>query len=107
MAFVFGTQLSFLPSFMGHAMNEMAHSVSSSIVCSPVCNSATLNKNDYLSEHHENKDDEPDVPFYAQLQGDVLVALEKQHSQNARSVVGRDAPPGGPPAYIALSVFRI
>ena len=88
------------------AMDGMNHGANSSASCITICTSTTLHKDDYLSENEKKKDDEPSTPFYVQLQVSSLVALEKLHSQETRLAIEREPPPGGPPAYIALTVFR-
>ena len=104
--FSLGLHLNFLQPSPSHTMDGMSHSFNSSTSCVTACNSATLQKDDYLSEHQSDKDDEPEPPFYSLLQLNSLTAIEKQHSQKARLVAKQPAPPGGLPAYIVLSVFR-
>ena len=101
-----GAHASAQPPQANHAMEGMSHSASSSSSCITICTSATFHKNDYLNETDKNDDDEPQTPYYVQLMSSPLAALEKEHSQETRLAIEREPPPGGPPAYIALTVFR-
>lgn len=103
--FAFGLHVSMLPSSMGHTMEGMTHTVSSSTTCNTVCTFATVQKEENLSEHSE-ADDTPQLPFYTQFQVRSLASIEKQHSLAARTAIDREPPPGGAPSYIALNVFR-
>lgn len=100
-----GAHASAQPPLPSHAMNGMNHSTSQSSNCITVCSSATLHKEDYLNDVAENND-EPEMPFYIQFLSSPLAALENEHNQETRLTLEREPPPGGLPAYIALTVFR-
>lgn len=91
---------------VGHTAEGANHGSNASIGCATACNSVNLQKKDHLSENEDVKDHEPEVPHYAQSQTSALIALAKQHNQEARLTIEREPSSGGPPAYIALSVFR-
>lgn len=102
----FGIHASALLPQASHVVGGMNHSASSSSSCITICTLATFHKDDYLNEADENDEDEPQTPFYAQFQSSPLVALEKEHGRETRLAIEREPPPGGLPAYIALTVFR-
>ncbi len=99
-----GTHASAVLPQASHAPGGMSHTNSSS--CITICTSAPFHKDDYLSEIDEKDDDGSREPFYIHFQSSPLVALEKEHSQKTRLAIEREPPPGGLPAYIALTVFR-
>lgn len=90
---------------MGHSMGGTYHQTSSS-GCFTACTTATLHKEEAAKDVNKDEDDEPQPPFYVQLQTSPFAALEEQHNQEARSAIDREPPPGGVPAYIGLAVFR-
>ncbi len=102
----FGASTSALLPQASHAMGGMNPSVGSSLNCITICTLATFHKGDYLNETDKNDDDEPQTPFYTQFQPSTLITLKKEHSQKTRLAIEREPPPGGLPAYIALTVFR-
>jgi len=101
-----GAHASAQPPQTDHAMRGMSHGASSSSNCITICTSTTFHKTKYINQTDENDDDEPQTPFYVQLLPSPLAAVEKGHSQETRLAMEREPPPGGPPAYIALTVFR-
>ena len=103
---IFGFHVSALPMSVDHGAASSNHSSDVSVGCATACTSVNLQKKDYLSEHEDVQDYAPEVPYYAQLQSDTLLALANQHDRETRSIIDREPSPGGPPAYIALSVFR-
>lgn len=92
------------PMSMGHAMG-VSHQTSSSS-CFTICTTATLHREEVVNDIERDEDDEPQPPFYIQFRSSLLVALEEQHNQETRSILDREPPPGGTPAYIGLGVFR-
>lgn len=89
----------------GMAMGGMSHGVDSSIMCTTTCTSTSPHENEYLNEL-EAENDEPGQPFYVLSQGNATASLTKLHSQQARVALEQEPPPGSPPAYITLGVFR-
>lgn len=99
----FGIHASLL-SQTGHATGGTNHSSNSLSGCMNICTLAIQHRDDLLDETDKD-DDEPESPFYVQLRS-PLVAVEKKHTQEARSALEREPPPDGLPAYIGLAVFR-
>lgn len=94
------------PPQTNHTMGRLSHSAGSSSNCITICTSVIFHKTEDVNEADENDDDEPQAPFYVQFLSSPIAAIEKEHSQETRLALDREPPPGGPPAYIALTVFR-
>jgi len=90
---------------MGHSMSAASPQASSSN-CFTACTTATLHRDEIVKDADKDEDDTPQPPFYTQFQTSSLLALEEKHSQETRSVIDREPPPDGTPAYIKLAVFR-
>lgn len=87
-----------------HSMGSSHQSSSSN--CFTICTTATLHKEEATKDTDKDEDDKPQPPFYVQFQASPLAALEEKHDQETRFAIDREPPPGGLPAYIALTVFR-
>lgn len=103
----FGIHASALMPQAGHTMGGgMEHRTSTSSSCITICTLATLHRDDLVNDVSEDDDDEPQTPYFLQFQPSPLIGLEKEHKQETKNAIEREPPPGGLPAYIALTVFR-
>lgn len=100
--FLVGAHASALSS-ASHTMAGTKHSATS-LNCMTLCASAAPYKDEELDTVEEDDGDNSPHPFYVDALH-ALVAIEKQHTQNAL-IATRFEPPPGYPAYILFSVFR-
>jgi hypothetical protein len=93
------------PVHVGHSAGTSSLQTSSA-TCLTICTTATLNRDEIIDDTDKDEDDTPQPPFYIQFQDPPLIALVEKHGEEARLATDREPPPGGPPAYIGLTVFR-
>jgi hypothetical protein len=106
--FALGAHLTPVSSQTAIAMGDMTHpnNTSSSMNCIASCTSATVHNDTYLDNIEKNNDKQT-PPFYIQFRASPILEIANRHTHETLLAMVREPPPGGSPAYIALTVFRV
>lgn len=89
-----------VPSHATHEPVSLGHASGCSMLCM-----ATPSSVQGVRDNKEDDEGPPPILYQKAVVG--ALALEHQHTQEARLVTSREPPPGIGPAYITLTVFRV